>query len=194
VRSRRDSGVTVTPRKAAAKSWRDDPILSVKAAGIRRAERDRNVTDLRRIQRRAKQWEPWQGGLIAAAAIFVEKIAPRDDRQAEMRAAATRERDRLSAQARRGTRAQVPAKRAAGRPASASETFFVRVGVQAHVVHDVPYLRVAEFIVNTVAKLYIPRQYRSRVVGPSELSPAQQKVRLAQRMRQWQSRNSRIKE
>jgi hypothetical protein len=177
VRARRDSAVTA--------SGASDTIESItqrlRIASLKRERRDDNTRALRSIQHGAEQWEPWQVGLLGMADV----LARREDHEALARAnRQSGYRDRAAAAAR-AKRRQDPTLRVArlpaGRPAVSLVALLIRAGVSTHREFNIPYPRIARFIVDQVARR-VPAPLRARLLGAPPA--AQQRVRIASRLRQ----------
>lgn len=183
MRARRDSGSdSAGARKGAPLSWQDDPILTIRAANVRGAERDKRRAALKSIQRRQLEYEPWQRGLIQAAVRWREH-EERDDIARERRKAERRWRARVDARRRRAglePSAAPPLKR--GRP-STSSRFLIGAAVSTHEnFPSVTYRQIAAFLVESVAPHFLPGHLRVAFLG-KRAPRAEQRVRLEARLR-----------
>jgi hypothetical protein len=174
VRANRDSGVTVDDSD-------DQVILRLRGHKIHRQLRDENRAGLKHIQRRAQQYEPWQRGLLQMAGIWQERAAheDRDEKGRDTRRLARRqERARAAARTkRRCGRASVPQVKT-GRPSTVASSPLLHASVNAHRNFHVSYRKIAEFLVDTVARRLSPK-LRCRLLGDLNGPRPLQEVRLA---------------
>lgn len=178
VRAQPDSGVTVEPQELV--------LARLRAHSLKRERREANRLELKKVQHRVQQWEPWQAGLIALAGIIRDKELAETVASAN-RHAAYRYRAAATARAKRRNDVTLAAPKArAGRPANISITRLLKAGAKAHHRDRVSYRALAAFMVDTVSRFLSPTQ-RSLLLGapPS----AQQKMRLASRLRQMTHRH-----
>lgn len=169
--------------------------MRIRRYRLRQEARERTRASLSAVKRRQEDYEPWQRGLIQAAAIWVEKLAEHDDFERAARKHTRREKARRAAASKRKDGGPKRPRAAAGGHPSTAASWLIRCGVSTYrnardgaLGESTPptYAEIAAFLVDRIAPR-LPTDLRAQVFKPGLSKPAQ-KFAIASRLRRAATR------